>query len=266
MSATLHTLVLVDAVRVALFALVGLVVGSFLTVVTERVPRRESIVAPRSHCPSCGTTIRNRDNVPVLSYLALGGRCRECRTRISPVYPLVELATGGLFAGAAAAFPRVFSAALVAALLGLLVALSVIDARHKIIPNRIVYPSLVAFAVLVAVGAASGEGLSAVRAGIGFLAFGGGLLLVALISPRGMGMGDVKLAALIGLVLGSFGLSYVAVAAGAAILAGGLGAMAVLAAGRRRTTIPFGPYLAVGAAVAAFAGPQLSAAYLRLLS
>src|SRR5438270_5186950 len=219
MSLPLHTLAIVDAVRIALFGVIGLVVGSFLTVVTERVPRKESIVAPRSRCPSCGTEIRSRDNIPVLSYVLLGGRCRACSTRISPIYPLVELATGGLFAGAAAAFPRVFSAALVAALLGLLVALSVIDARHKIIPNRIVYPSLVAFAVLVAVGAASGEGLSAVRAGIGFLAFGGGLLLVALISPRGMGMGVVKLAALIGLVLGSFWLSYVAASAGAAILA-----------------------------------------------
>jgi len=260
-----HTLAIVDALRIVLFGLFGLVIGSFLTVVVERVPRQESIVAPRSRCPSCGAQIRSRDNIPVLSYVLLGGRCRSCGTRISPVYPLIELATGGMFVGAAAALPRVFSAAMVAALLGVLVALSVIDARHKIIPNRIVYPSLVAFALFVAIGALAGEGISAGKAGIGFLAFGGGLFIVALISPRGMGMGDVKLAALIGLVLGSLGLSYVAVAAGAAILAGGLGAVAVLAMGGRRRTIPFGPYLAVGAAVAAFAGPQLSSAYLHLL-
>jgi len=263
----LPTLWLVEALRIAIFALFGLVIGSFLTVVTERIPRRESIVAPRSRCPRCGAAIRSRDNVPVLSYLLLRGRCRSCGARISPLYPVIELATAGLFAGVAAAFPRLLPASMMAAFVGILVAVSVIDARFRIIPNRIMYPSFVAFAVLVAVGAVANQGIDAGRAGIGLAAFGGGLLIVALVSPRGMGMGDVKLAGLIGLVLGSFGLSYVAVAAGAALLAGGLGSLATLAVtgGGRGRTIPFGPYLALGAVVAAFAAPQLSAAYLRLL-
>ena len=144
---------------------------SFLTVVIERVPRRESIVAPRSRCPRCGTEIRTRDNVPLFSYLALRGRCRSCGARISPLYPLVELATAGLFAGVGAAFPRLVPAAMVAAFVGLLVAVAVIDVRHRIIPNRIVYPSFVAFAVLVVVGAVAGQGLDAGRAGIGLAAF-----------------------------------------------------------------------------------------------
>jgi leader peptidase (prepilin peptidase)/N-methyltransferase len=253
--------------RIAFFAVFGLVVGSFLTVVTERVPRKESIVAPRSRCPRCGTEIRARDNVPVVSYVLLQGRCRSCGARISPLYPLIELATAGLFAGVGAAFPRLLPAAMMAAFVGVLVAVSVIDVRHRVIPNRIVYPSFVAFAVLVVAGAVAGQGLDAGRAGIGVAAFGGGLLLIALISPRGMGMGDVKLAGVIGLVLGSLGLSYVAVAAAAAVLAGGVGSVAVLVAngGERGRTIPFGPYLALGAVVAAFAAPHLSAAYLRLL-
>ena len=255
-----------DGLRIALFGVLGLLFGSFLTVVTERVPRKQSIVTPRSRCPSCDTQIRSRDNVPVVSYLLLQGRCHACRTRISPVYPLIELSTGALFAAVAAVFPRMVPAIMIATLLGLLLALSLIDTRHKIIPNRIVYPSFLVFAGLVAIGAVAGQGMSAGHAGIGLAAFGGGLLVVALISPRGMGMGDVKLAGLIGLVLGSLGLSYVAVAAGAAILAGGVGAVAMLAAGAGRgRTIPFGPYLAVGAAVAAFAGPQLASAYLHLV-
>ena len=263
----LPTLWVVDALRIGVFGVLGLVIGSFLTVVIERVPRKESIVAPRSRCPRCGTEIRARDNVPLFSYLALRGRCRSCGARISPLYPLVELATAGLFAGVGAAFPRLVPAAMVAAFVGLLVAVAVIDVRHRIIPNRIVYPSFVAFAVLVVVGAVAGQGLDAGRAGIGLAAFGGGLLVVALVSPRGMGMGDVKLAGLIGLVLGSLGLSYVAVAAAAAVLAGGLGSVATLAVsgGGRGKQIPFGPYLAVGALVAAFAAPHLAAAYLRLL-
>jgi leader peptidase (prepilin peptidase)/N-methyltransferase len=257
----------VDALRIAFFAVFGLVIGSFLTVVIERVPRKQSIVAPRSRCPRCGTEIRSRDNVPVLSYVLLRGRCRSCGARISLLYPLTELTTAGLFAGVAAAFPELLAAAMMAAFAGLLVAIGVIDIRHRIIPNRIVYPSYPVFALVVVIGAFAGQGLDAGRAGIGLAAFGGSLLVVALISPRGMGMGDVKLAGLIGLVLGSLGLSYVAVAAAAAILLGGLGSVAVMAVsgGGRGRQIPFGPYLALGALVAAFAAPHISSAYLRLL-
>src|SRR5438093_1076807 len=193
---------MVDVARTVVFALFGLMFGSFLTVVTERVPQKRSIVAPRSACPACGTQIETRDNIPVFSYLLLRGRCRSCRARISPVYPLTELVTAGLFAGASATFDDLFQAVMVAVFLGLLLALSIIDARHRIIPNRLVYPALLVFAAVVVAGGAADRGLDIVDAGIGLAAFGGGLFVVALVSPRGMGMGDVKLAGLIGLVLG----------------------------------------------------------------
>jgi len=141
-----------------------------------------------------------------------------------------------------------------------LVAVAVIDVEHRVIPNRILYPSLLFFPVLLVVGVLTGEEVSLIRAVIGFLAYGGGLLVVALISPGGMGMGDVKLAALIGLVLGAFGLSYVAVAAAVAILGGGLGAVGLLAFARasRKRAVPFGPYLAAGAVWAAFVAPRVA--------
>jgi leader peptidase (prepilin peptidase)/N-methyltransferase len=243
----------------AIFVLFGLVFGSFLTVVVYRVPRKQSIVAPRSACPSCGAMIRARDNIPVASYVLLRAKCRQCGARISPRYVAVELLTAGLFAGAAARFGSVYVAAVVALFFAVMLAVAVIDAEHRIVPNAIVYPSLVAFPALLAVGALAGQHVSLARAGIGFLAYGGGLLIVAIVAPRGMGIGDVKLAALIGLVLGAFGLAYVAVAAAAAILAGGLGAIALLVLGAsRKQAIPFGPYLAAGAVAAAFVAPQIA--------
>jgi leader peptidase (prepilin peptidase) / N-methyltransferase len=256
-----------ETARAVAFALPGLAIGSFLTVVAYRIPRRESIVAPRSSCPSCGTMIRSRDNIPVLAYVMLRGRCRVCGHRISPFYPVMELAAAGLFVGAALTLDRLFLAFTIALFLGLLLVLAAIDLRHRIIPNRIVYPSLGFFGALVLAGSLANQGLSLASAGLGFLAYGGGLLIVALVSPRGMGMGDVKLGALIGLVLGALGLRYVAVAAAAAILAGGLGSVMALAMGAgRKHAIPFGPYLAAGAGVAAFWAPQIAHAYLRSLS
>jgi len=251
------------AARAVIFAVFGLVVGSFLSVVIYRVPRKESIVAPRSACPHCGATIEARDNVPVLSYVLLRGRCRSCGARISFRYPLLELATAALFAGASLRFHAPYTAAVMALLFMVLEAVAVIDIEHQIVPNGILYPSLVAFAVLVAVGVAIGDDMGLVRAGLGFLAFGGGLLVVAVISPGGMGMGDVKLAALIGLVLGALGLRYVAVAAALAILAGGLGGIAlmVFAGASRKAKIPFGPYLAAGAVAAAFLAPTIASWY-----
>jgi leader peptidase (prepilin peptidase)/N-methyltransferase len=252
-------------IRAVVFGVFGLLVGSFLTVVTHRIPRRQTVVAGRSKCPQCGATIRARDNVPVLSYLFLRGRCRACGARISPEYPLTELCTALLAAGASLRFHSLLVASMVAVFLAVLLALALIDVRYRILPNRILYPSVLVFALVIVVGDVADGGVDLATAAIGFAAFGGGLLVIALISPRGMGMGDVKLAFLIGLVLGSLALSFVAVAAGVAILAGGVGAIAALAAGRgRKSAIPFGPYLALGAAVAAFAGPQISHSYLRL--
>jgi leader peptidase (prepilin peptidase)/N-methyltransferase len=244
----------------------GLAFGSFLTVAIHRVPAGESLVRPRSRCPRCGTQLRAVDNVPLLSWLFLRGRCHACGARISVVYPLTELACGVLFVAAALFFEDLWAAALAASFLGLLFALSVIDLRHRKLPNRLVYPAVVLSAALVVVADLAGSELSAASAGLGFLAYGVGLLVVAFISPKGMGMGDVKLAGLVGLVLGSLGLAHVAVAAGLGILFGGVGAIVALLAGAgRKTPIPYGPYLAAGAAVALFASDPISDAYLRLL-
>ena len=251
----------------AVFGLVGLLFGSFLTVVIHRIPAGESIVRPRSRCPRCGTEIGARDNVPVVSWLLLRGRCRACGARISVEYPLTELATGALFAAAAVLVEPLYGAALAAPFLGIMLSVGVIDARHRIVPNRIAYPSLVLFAAAILVGDLLGEGVDAVDAGIGLALYAVPLLLVALVVPHGMGMGDVKLAALIGLVLGSLGLSYVGVAAGVGVIGGGIGALialAILGAGRK-DQIPFGPFLAGGAMVATLAGPWIADVYLSLL-
>jgi leader peptidase (prepilin peptidase)/N-methyltransferase len=250
--------------RIAVAVPLGLAFGSFLTVVTHRVPKGESLIAPRSRCPVCGPRLRNADNIPIVSWLLLRGRCRSCGARISPMYPLTEIATGGLFAAVALTFDRVWVSVMIAPFLGLMVALAIIDIRHRIIPNRLVYPSLLAFGGYILIGGLAGGGLDVIRAAIGMLAYGGALLVVAFISPRGLGMGDVKLAALIGLVLGSVGLRYVTVAAAAGILLGGVGAIVALIAGAsRKNAIPFGPFLAAGALVAAFLAPQISSVYLR---
>jgi leader peptidase (prepilin peptidase)/N-methyltransferase len=169
--------------------------------------------------------------------------------------------------GAAIEFDPISAAVMMAPFQGLLVALAVIDIRHRIIPNRIVYPSLVIFAAYIAVVAIVGGGLDLASAAIGLLAYGGFLFVVAFIAPHGMGMGDVKLAALIGLVLGAIGLRYVAVAAGAGILIGGVVAVGALIGGAsRKQAIPFGPFLAAGALVATYFAPAIASAYLGLSS
>jgi leader peptidase (prepilin peptidase) / N-methyltransferase len=254
-------------VRVALFAVLGIVVGSFLTVLIHRVPRRESIVRPGSRCPACGTPLRAIDNVPVLSYLFLRGCCRACGESISIVYPLVELGAAGLFVAAALVYEDLFRAALLAPFLSVMLAVAVIDARLRIVPNRIIYPALLVFAAAITIGDVAGGRVDAPRAALGLLAYSFPLFLLALALPHGMGMGDVKLAALIGLVLGSLGLAYVAAAAGIGIMAGGAGALVALAVFRygRKQQIPFGPFLAGGGVVAALAGSQIASAYLSFL-
>ncbi|HEV8087707.1 MAG TPA: prepilin peptidase [Actinomycetota bacterium] len=241
----------------------GLAIGSFMTVVAARVPAGESVVSPRSRCPHCGAEIRNRDNIPVLGWIMLRGRCHNCGARISARYPLLELSTAILMAAPFFVYDSVWVACGVSALLALMPVISVIDLEHRIIPNRIVYPALIAFPIYLVVANLFGAPVDLVRMVIGFAAYGGILFVVALIS-RGMGMGDVKLAALIGLVLGSLSLGQVAVAAGAAIILGAIGAVAALARGAgRKGAIPFGPFLAAGAVVAALWGVQLADWYQR---
>jgi leader peptidase (prepilin peptidase)/N-methyltransferase len=251
-------------IRVAVALPIGVAVGSFLTVLIHRLPAGESVVRPRSRCPGCGAAIGGRDNVPVLSWVLLRGRCRHCGMRISPVYPLTEVATGALFAAAALVYHDPWRAAMLCAFLALMPVVTVVDARHRIIPNRLTYPALIAFPVYVLVAWALGAPLDPVGAGLGFVCYAGGLLVVAVVS-RGMGMGDVKLAGVIGIVLGSLGLRYVGVAAAGAIVLGGLGGLAAILLGRsRKDAIPFGPYMAVGAMVAVFVGERVASAYLDL--
>lgn len=255
------------AFRIAVFLPVGLVFGSFLTVLIHRVPAGESVLRPRSRCPSCGTPLRAVDNVPVVSWLALRGRCHSCRARIPAVYPLTELATGALFVAVALRYEDWWVAAMLAPFTGVLVALAVIDVRTKKLPNRILYPSIVAAAVYLVVARVFGGEVDLVDAAIGFLAYGGGLLIVALVAPRGMGMGDVKLVAFVGLVLGAVALESVAVAAGLGIAFGGVAAIVALLRGAgRKHALPFGPFLAAGAIAAVFVGPEIADLYLDLLT
>jgi leader peptidase (prepilin peptidase)/N-methyltransferase len=254
-------------VRVLAFAVAGLLFGSFVTVLVHRLPRKESVVGPRSRCPRCGTLIRAVDNVPLVSYLLLQGRCRSCGARISAEYPLTELATAILFAGAGLVIRPVWAAAIVAPFLGVMLAVALIDLRWRIVPNRLTYPAVLVFLLAIVAGHLAGGGVDAVRGLLGLALYAGPLFLLALALPAGMGMGDVKLAALIGLVLGSLGLAYVAVAAFAGVVGGGVGAILAMSAmgyGRKQT-IPFGPFLAAGAVVAALAAPQIAGMYLSLL-
>jgi leader peptidase (prepilin peptidase)/N-methyltransferase len=255
------------AFRLLVAVPLGAAFGSFLTVVIHRVPAGESVMHPRSRCPICGIQLRTIDNIPVLSWLFLRGRCRGCDARISAVYPLTELACGLLFGAVALPFSDIGAAVLLGPFLAVLVAISVIDIRTKRIPNRIVYPSFVVAAISIAAADVAGSELDVVRAGIGALAYGGGLLIVALVSPRGMGMGDVKLAGLVGLVCGAVGLRFVGVAAGVGIVLGGVGAIGALLTGAgRKSALPFGPFLAAGAVVAVLVGEPIADAYLDLVT
>lgn len=254
------------AALVVASAVLGLVLGSFANVVIARVPHGASVVRPRSACPSCATPLRVVDNVPVVSWLALRGRCRTCAWRIPLRYPLVELAGATLFA--LVAWRIGWSSALPAYLLfaWTLLVLSVIDLDHKRIPNRLTYPLTPVLALLL-VGAAllGGDPGQALRTLLGGVTAFAALLALALISPRGMGLGDVKLAAFLGLGLGFLGWDHLVLGLFAAFLLGGVVALALLAVGRRgrRDEIPFGPWLAAGSLVAVLAGEPLIAAYLQ---
>jgi leader peptidase (prepilin peptidase)/N-methyltransferase len=247
-------------IRPVAFALAGLLFGSFVTVLVHRLPRRESVVSGRSMCPHCGTMIRARDNVPVVSYLLLRGRCRGCEAAISVEYPLTEVATAALFLLASAAVDPVSVAAMVAPFLGVLLAAALIDRRHFIIPNHLVFPSLAVFGAAVVILHLVDQPVSPTTAVLGAVAYGGGLFVLHVISPRGMGFGDVKFALLIGLVMGALGWAHVAVAAAAAVLTAGVVGVAVLIrGGTGKSKLPFGVFMALGAVVAvSFATPIAS--------
>jgi leader peptidase (prepilin peptidase)/N-methyltransferase len=244
---------------VAIFsAVLGLIVGSFINVVVHRVPRHESVLAPRSQCPACATQIRNRDNVPILSWLALRGRCRACATPISMRYPLVEAAGGGIFLAAALRTGVNWNLPPTLALLGGLLALALIDLEHHLLPKRIVYPVLVIVSALIVLGgSATGEWRRILIALICASTWFGLFFFINLISPRSLGFGDVRLAFLLGLALGWLGAAYAVLGFFAANASGALVGVALIATKRieRDTAIPYGVFLAVGALIAIVAAP-----------
>jgi leader peptidase (prepilin peptidase)/N-methyltransferase len=233
----------------------GLALGSFLNVVAARMPRGSSVVHPASACMSCATTIAWYDNVPLVSYVVLRGRCRACAARIPLRYPVVELVTALLVAACVFVFGVSFEALVAAFFCAVLVAVSAIDVEHRIIPNRIVLP---ATAVVLVAQTALEPSVEWALAALGCSLF---LFLAVLAYPAGMGMGDVKLALLLGAALGR--------TAPVALMIGMLAALvpvvflfAVHGMGARKMAIPFGPFLALGGVVALFAGDRLLDLYL----
>ena len=242
-----------------LAAVFGAIFGSFLNVVAYRLPRGESLSRPRSRCPQCQTPIKPYDNVPVLSWLALRGRCRTCRAPISARYPLVEAVTGFLCAAVVLAKGPDEDALLGLVLVLLLVPITLIDLDHRIIPNRLTLIGAVAAPAILALTEpdALPEHLIAAAAA-------GGFFLVALLAyPRGMGMGDVKLAAMLGLFLGSAVVPAIFVALVSGTLVGAAVIARKGAREGRKTAVPFGPFLAFGAVVALFWGDAMVDWYLQ---
>ncbi len=246
-----------SAPSVALIFFAGLAIGSFLNVVAYRLPRGESLASPPSHCPSCDTPIRWFDNVPVLGWLILRGRCRSCGEPISWRYPTVELTTGILFGLVAATQDEASGVVLGLLLVTALVPITLIDLDTRRIPNAITLPAAIA---ALAAGLALDldfvpEQLIAGAAAFAFF------FAAAYLYPRGMGMGDVKLAGVLGLYLGRA----VAPAIFIALITGVLVGIVIIArvgqAAGRKTAVPFGPFLALGGIIAFFVGDSLVDAY-----
>lgn len=253
---------------IAVCFVLGLLLGSFANVVIVRVPDGDSIVSPPSRCPSCHHAVAARDNVPVLSWLLLRGRCRACHARIPARYPLVELVTAVAFAAVYARVGLSWALPAFGLFTWTLIVVTVIDIRTRRIPNRLTYPLTPALLVLFVLAALlEGAPSVALRAVLGGLVAFGFLLVLALINPRGMGMGDVKLAGFIGIGLGYLGWPYVLLGMFGAFLLGGTVALVLMAARLkgRKDTIPFGPYLAAGALLTLLAGRSLLEGYLSLV-
>ncbi|MCU1424734.1 MAG: prepilin peptidase [Microbacteriaceae bacterium] len=264
---------------VALLGVLGLAVGSFLNVVIYRVPRGLSIVAPASACPTCGGTLKSRDNIPVVSWLLLKGRCRFCRAAISVRYPIVEATTAILFLAVgwkmvapvvhATSTPALVAAVLVVVafsyLMAISVALAAIDIELHRLPNAIVLPALGVGGVLLAIaGLLNGDVDALVRAAVGAVLLFAFYLTLAFVQPGGMGMGDVKLAGVLGLFLGFLGWPGLIVGVAASFLLGGLFGVALILLRKvsRTSGIPFGPWMLVGAWVGVFAGSAIADGYL----
>ena len=257
-----------EPLLIAAAALLGLVFGSFGSVVAHRVPRRESIVGGRSKCPRCDHVLSAAENVPVFSYLWQGGRCRHCAAHISARYPAIEVANAVLFGLSAWKFGLTVAAVVFAGFFWVLLVLSVIDIDHHLLPTRIVMPAFVAgWAGLALAGLVAGEPHRLAGALIGSVLFGGFIFAIAFAYPAGMGLGDVRLAFVLGSFLGYLGgAGVVLVGMFLSFLLGALiGVVAMkVTGGTRKMQVPFGPSLALGTVVAVFAGGPLLDAYLNL--
>jgi leader peptidase (prepilin peptidase)/N-methyltransferase len=256
-----------QAMLLGVVGLLGLAVGSFLNVVIHRVPRDESLVRPGSHCPHCGNAVRNRHNIPVLGWLLLRGRCADCSAPISVRYPLVEAGTAALFVAVTARFGLTAELPAYLYLAAVSVALAAIDLDVQRLPDAIVKPSYAVAVLLLLPTAVAGAGWEPAVRGLA-----AALLLYAfywLLSwvPKGMGMGDVKLAPLLGFYLGWLGWSSLAVGAFAGFLLGGVVGIALLATrmASGRSRIPFGPFMLAGAFLAVFAAAPIADWYGSLL-
>jgi leader peptidase (prepilin peptidase)/N-methyltransferase len=245
---------------VAACFLMGSAFGSFGNVVIHRLPRGLSLVRPRSACPECGAQILWYDNLPLVSFAVLRGRCRNCRARISRRFPVVVLLMASLWAlvgwriGLRPELPAFLAFTTV------IVVLSFIDLEHRRLPNRIVGPATLAGLILLLIAAAvSGDWRSLVNAVVGAVAYGVPMLLLALAFPSGMGGGDVNLAAYLGLHLGWFSLLHVLVGAMSGFFLGGFVGIALLAARKkgRKDPIPFGPFMALGGFISALWGSEI---------
>ena len=246
-------------------AFAGLLFGSFINVVAYRVPRGESVIHPASACPACGAEIRRRDNVPVLSWVILRGRCRDCGAAIAVRYPLVEAGTAALFGVLAAAIGAVFVLPAYLWFGGVVLTLTITDIDHKRIPNRILFPGIIAGAALLAAGGAlDGDASALLRSAGGSAAYFSFLLLVAVAARGGFGFGDVKLAILLGMFTAYVSWSALAVAVFAAFAFGGVFSVLLLVLGRagRKDAIPFGPALVAGGLVGILWGDAIGAWYL----
>ena len=252
---------------IVVIAVLGLAIGSFLNVVIYRVPGGESLSRPPSHCPSCGHRIRNRHNIPLLGWLVLRGRCADCRARISVRYPLVELVTAVLFVAVALRIADLHQLAALPALLyftAMGISLSMIDLDVGRLPNAIVYPSYLVLGSLLAIAAlVQHDAAALLRAGVGaavlFLAY----FAVACLYPAGMGFGDVKLAGIVGGVLGFMSYPVLAVGAFAAFFIGsvvGVGKVVSLR-GAASSSIAFGPFMITGALLSLFVGSAVTEFY-----
>jgi leader peptidase (prepilin peptidase)/N-methyltransferase len=252
-------------VIIALAAFGGLLVGSFLNVLAHRVPAGESVTHPPSRCPSCGASIRRRDNIPVLSWILLRGRCRDCGKPISVRYPIVEAGTAVLFGATAAILGASWTLPAFLWFAALTLVLSIVDLEHKRLPNRILYPGTIVGLALLTSGAAVEGTLEAMpralAGGAGYFAL---LLLVAIAARGGFGMGDVKLAFVLGLFVTYGSWDALGVAVFAAFALGGVASIVLLVIGRarRKDTIPFGPWLVLGAWLAIAVGDEIADWYL----